>query len=219
MDPVRIVYESGEARTEEKKSKFIAVVVSVHSEEEAAAFLAQKKKQYWDASHNCWAYVIGDRQQLQRCSDDGEPQGTAGRPILEVMLSEHVSNAMIVVTRYFGGTLLGTGGLVRAYSHAAAESLHAGIILQRTQGLRLQIGTDYSGLGKIQYLLANAGIPIMDTVYTEAVVLTVVLEKDRAVSLKNEITEATGARAEFLQEEDCIFGIHDGRVILLEEQA
>ena len=215
MDHIRIVYESGEARTEEKKSKFIAVIQPVCSEEEAAAFLAQKKKQYWDASHNCWAYILGERGQVQRCSDDGEPQGTAGRPILDVMQGEHLSDAMIVVTRYFGGTLLGTGGLVRAYSHAAQEAIGAGVILERINGVLLRIRTDYNALGRIQYILGNAGIPLLNTDYTDIVEMTAALTVDQAQWLKKEVTEATGGKAFFSEEEPCLFGVADDRIILL----
>ena len=215
MDHIRIVYESGEARTEEKKSKFIAVIQPVCSEEEAAAFLAQKKKQYWDASHNCWAYILGERGQVQRCSDDGEPQGTAGRPILDVMQGEHLSDAMIVVTRYFGGTLLGTGGLVRAYSHAAQEAIGAGVILERINGVLLRIRTDYNGLGRIQYILGNAGIPLLNTDYTDIVEMTAALTVDQAQWLKKEVTEATGGKAFFSEEEPFLFGVADDRIILL----
>ena len=97
----------------EKKSRFIATVKPVDSEEEASAFIAEMKKKYWDARHNCYAYVIGERKEFMRCSDDGEPQGTAGKPMLDVLLGEELYNIAVVVTRYFGGTLLGTGGLVR----------------------------------------------------------------------------------------------------------
>lgn len=104
----KVVYQGGSGEIEEKKSRFIATVRPVESEEEAAAFIAEMKKKYWDARHNCSAFVIGRNQELTRCSDDGEPSGTAGRPMLDVLLREGIHNAAVVVTRYFGGTLLGT---------------------------------------------------------------------------------------------------------------
>ena len=128
---IKILYQGGTGEIVEKKSRFIANVFEIHSEEEALSHLAQVKKKYWDARHNCYAFVAGDRHQLQRCSDDGEPQGTAGRPMLDVLLKEEVHNALIVVTRYFGGTLLGTGGLVRAYQKAAQEGLLASTIIEK----------------------------------------------------------------------------------------
>ena len=111
MKEIKIVYEGGEGELIEKKSRFIATVRPVESEEEALEFIAAMKKKYWNATHNCSAFVVGENQELQRCSDDGEPQGTAGRPMLDVLLGEEIHNAAVVVTRYFGGTLLGTGGL------------------------------------------------------------------------------------------------------------
>ena len=109
------IYEGGSDEVVEKKSRFIATVFPVKTEEEAVAIIEETKKKYWDARHNCFAYVIGSKNELQRFSDDGEPSGTAGKPILDVLTGEGVHNALIIVTRYFGGTLLGTGGLVRAY--------------------------------------------------------------------------------------------------------
>ncbi len=111
-----LLVSGAEAELVEKKSRFIATVRPVASEEEAAAFIEEMKKKYYDARHNCSAYVIGSRAQITRSSDDGEPGGTAGRPMLEVLLGSGIRNVAVVVTRYFGGTLLGTGGLVRAYS-------------------------------------------------------------------------------------------------------
>ena len=131
MDSYKAVYQGGEGEIVEKKSRFIATVHPIESEEEALEFIAGLKKKYWNATHNCWAFVAGERQELQRCSDDGEPQGTAGRPMLEVLLGEGIHNAAVVVTRYFGGTLLGTGGLVRAYSKAVQAGLKASVIIEK----------------------------------------------------------------------------------------
>lgn len=122
-DDYVLLIKGAEAELVEKKSRFIATVRPVASEEEAAAFIEEMKKKYYDARHNCSAFVIGDRGQLTRSSDDGEPSGTAGRPMLEVLLGSGIRNIAAVVTRYFGGTLLGTGGLVRAYSGVLKEAL------------------------------------------------------------------------------------------------
>ena len=127
----KILYKGGEGEITEKKSRFIATVRPVETEGEAAAFIAEMKKRYWDASHNCSAFVIGEENPLTRCSDDGEPAQTAGRPMLDVLLGAEVYNACAVVTRYFGGTLLGTGGLVRAYSKAVREGLLNCVILEK----------------------------------------------------------------------------------------
>ena len=121
LEQYKTVLEGGEGEIIEKKSRFIATVRPVEKEEEALSFIEEMRKKYWDATHNCYAYVIGERQEVMRCSDDGEPGGTAGKPMLDVLLGEELYNTAVVVTRYFGGTLLGTGGLVRAYSKAVQE--------------------------------------------------------------------------------------------------
>ena len=148
-------YKEGQGELIEKKSRFIATVRPVETEEEAVTFINETKKKYWDARHNCSAFVIGKNQELTRCSDDGEPAGTAGRPMLDVLLKEGIHNTAVVITRYFGGVLLGTGGLVRAYQGAVQKGLDAAVIIEKFEGQILLITTDYTGLGKIQYLLAQ----------------------------------------------------------------
>lgn len=187
----------------EKKSRFIAEVFPVVSEDEVSAHIEKIKKEYWDARHHCWAYVIGQDPGTERMSDDGEPAGTAGKPILEVIRGRGLTDVLVVVTRYFGGTLLGTGGLVRAYTQAALEGLsHAGI-LRKVPGVRLKIGTDYTGLGKIQYLLAQREISILDTVYTDRVEILTAAAADMAESLKKEITEGTSGQAVIEEDGQC----------------
>lgn len=134
----RTVYEGGEGEVVEKKSRFIASVRPVSTEEEALAFIETIRKKHWNASHNCFAYVIGERSELARYSDDGEPGGTAGKPMLDVLKGEALCNTAVVVTRYFGGTLLGTGGLVRAYSQAVKEGLASSVIITKIRGLNLR---------------------------------------------------------------------------------
>jgi len=133
----RVVYKGGEGEIVEKKSRFIATVSPVESEEEAVTFINEMKKKYWDARHNCSAFVIGSRQEMTRCSDDGEPAQTAGRPMLDVLLREGITNAAVVVTRYFGGVLLGTGGLVRAYQSATQAGLAASQIIEKRLGKKV----------------------------------------------------------------------------------
>ena len=122
-DNYRVLLSGGEGEIVEKKSRFISTIRKCETEEEAVAFIEEMKKKYWDARHNCSAFIIGSRGELTRCSDDGEPSGTAGRPMLEVLTGSGIRNIAVVVTRYFGGTLLGTGGLVRAYTQAVKEGL------------------------------------------------------------------------------------------------
>lgn len=196
----RILLSGGSGQIEEKKSVFIANIARADSEEEATAFIETMKKKYWDARHNCSAFVIGERGELTRCNDDGEPSGTAGRPMLEVLLRENIKNIVVVVTRYFGGTLLGTGGLVRAYTQAVKEGLNDCKIGVLRMGVPLALTTDYNGIGKILYLLSAMGLTPKDSDYGEKVTLQVLVpveEKDRLV---RDITEATAGKTEILQE-------------------
>lgn len=148
IDQFRTVYRGGTGEIVEKKSRFIATVRLVESEEEALSCLEALRKKYWDARHNCFVYIIGENQETVRCSDDGEPSGTAGRPMLDVVQGAGLRNVLVVVTRYFGGTLLGTGGLVRAYSQAVQEGLANSVLIDEICGVRLLIETDYNGIGK-----------------------------------------------------------------------
>lgn len=193
--PYKIVCEGGQDEIVEKKSRFIATVAPVESEEEAAAFIESVRKKYYDARHHCPAYIIGRNSEFTRCSDDGEPSGTAGKPILEVLLGEGVTNTAVVVTRYFGGTLLGTGGLVRAYTQAAQAGLAASKTAVMRYGVFLLITTDYTDLGRVQHLLGSKEIPVVDSQYTDKVVLTVRTPEEEAKGLMDELTDMTGARA------------------------
>lgn len=186
----------------------------VEGEEEALDFIAAMKKKYWNATHNCSAFVVGENQELQRCSDDGEPQGTAGRPMLDVLLGEEVHNAAVVVTRYFGGTLLGTGGLVRAYSKSVQEGLRASKIIEKKIGALLGIRTDYNGLGKVQYLLGQRGLTITGSEYTDIVTVETLVPQAQLQELKEAITEGTNGRAEFIKEEAVCFAFVDGEPLI-----
>ena len=213
----KTVYEGGEGEIVEKKSRFIATVRPVETEEEALAFIEEMKKKYWDARHNCSAYVLGERQELMRCSDDGEPSQTAGKPMMDVLTGAGLTNVAVVVTRYFGGTLLGTGGLVRAYSQAAQAGLAASTIIDKLMGYRLEIRTDYNGIGKLQYIFGQMGLPLMDTVYAEDVVVIVAVPDSDKDSLINKVTEATAGQAQISgQEEHIYFGVRDGEVLLFD---
>ena len=191
----RILLEGGEGEIVEKKSRFIATVRKCETEEEAVAFIDEMKKKYWDARHNCSAFVIGSRGELTRCSDDGEPSGTAGRPMLEVLLGEGIRNIAVVVTRYFGGTLLGTGGLVRAYTQAVKEGLKSCTVGKMRFGCDLKMETDYNGIGKILYLLGQRGIEPLDSAYTETVTLQIRIPAETEEELRKEVVEATCGKA------------------------
>ncbi len=210
----KILWEGGTGELIEKKSRFIATTKPASSEEEAAGFVESLRKKYWDASHNCYAYVIGERGQLQKCSDDGEPSQTAGRPMLDVLLGEGVRDICVVVTRYFGGTLLGTGGLVRAYSGAVQEGLKHSKIVEKRPGSQVRIVTDYTGIGKIQYIQAKRKLTALDTQYTDHVELTLMVPQEETASLTAEITEATSGRAGIDVGDPVYFGVVDGEVVL-----
>ena len=196
----RVLLEGGEGEIVEKKSRFIATIRCVESEEEAVAFIDEMKKKYWDARHNCSAFVIGDRAQLTRCSDDGEPSGTAGRPMLEVLLGDGVRNIAVVVTRYFGGVLLGTGGLVRAYTQAVKEGLGACRIGVMCEGYEMSIKTDYNGVGKVLYLLGQKGLEAFESDYGESVTLRVRVVNEMVETLEKELIEATAGKIEIVKD-------------------
>lgn len=191
----KVLLSDGSGEIVEKKSRFIANVRIVKSEEEATAFIEEMKKKYWDARHNCSAFVIGERAELTRCSDDGEPSGTAGRPMLEVLMGEGLRNVAVVVTRYFGGVLLGTGGLVRAYTQAVKEGLshcERGVMCF---GTRLSVKTEYTEIGRIQYLLSQENIEIEHTDYGEKVEFFLLFQEKKEKELIKKLTEVTGGKA------------------------
>lgn len=217
LECYKTVYRGSEGEIIEKKSRFIANVRLVESEEEALAFIEEMRKKYWNATHNCYAYVIGERRELVRCSDDGEPGGTAGRPMLDVLLGENLYNTAVVVTRYFGGTLLGTGGLVRAYSRAVQEGLAQSDIIEKIYGAILQIETDYNGLGKIQYLIGEKKIPVLESEYTDKVVLRIILPVGEVEKIQAELVEATNGKVITEVTEQLYYAVLNGNVLLGEE--
>ena len=207
----KTVYEGGEGEIVEKKSRFIATVRPVETEEEALAFIEEMKKKYWDARHNCYAYSIGEHREFTRCSDDGEPSGTAGRPMLDVILGEDIYNVAVVVTRYFGGVLLGTGGLVRAYSGAVQEGLRASTVIEKHHGISMAVSADYTMVGKLQYIAAENGLPILDTEYTDRVMMHLLIPADQVGRVDKIITEATSGRVKMEKEKELYFADINGK--------
>lgn len=211
------VYTGGSDEIVEKKSRFIAQVFPVETEEEVLQILEETRKKYWDARHNCYAFVLGAGGEITRCSDDGEPSGTAGRPILEVLTGRGLRNVLVIVTRYFGGTLLGTGGLVRAYSLAAQAGLAASRVITKQAGCLLTVDTDYNGIGKLQYLAAQSGLAVLDTVYTESVQMKVLVPTELCGSVQKEITEATSGQAGISQDEaEVYFACIDKEIVVFD---
>ena len=208
--PYKTILEPAEDEFVEKKSRFIAYTSPVHTVEEANAFIAGIRQRHWDATHNVPAFVL--RSGVQRSSDDGEPGGTAGMPVLDVLLKSGVQDVCVVVTRYFGGTLLGTGGLVRAYSRSLQEGLAASTVIEKTYGISMEVVTDYTGIGKIQYIAGEQKLPILDSEYTDRVVLHLLVPADQIAFVEKAITEGTNGRAKMKKEKDLFYSVIDGEV-------
>ena len=176
--------------------------------------MEEMKNKSWDATHNCSAFVIGERGELCRCSDDGEPSQTAGRPMLDVLLGEEIRNVCAVVTRYFGGTLLGTGGLVRAYSGAVKAGLENCRVVTKRLAKELTVGTDYSGVGKIQYLAAQNGITVLDSQYGTDVTFSFLVPVDEADRFAALLTEGTNGRCSIQVKRELYYGLLNKEILL-----
>lgn len=203
MEEYLALTADGQDEIVEKKSRFIGYARAAESEEAALKFIEEIKKKHYDARHNCYAFSIGTgAQPLLRFSDDGEPQGTAGKPILEVISGSGIRNVCIVVARYFGGTLLGTGGLVRAYTDAAKAALAAAEVCRRRPLIRARLDMDYGELGKLQYLIAKEDARLVDTIYEDRVTVLVDIYAPAYAGFVKAVTEATGARVAVEKQEE-----------------
>ncbi|MCR5834083.1 MAG: YigZ family protein [Selenomonadaceae bacterium] len=184
---------------EVNKSKFLAHVKHVETEEEAREFLQMIRKKYFDATHNCSAWILGERGDKQKSNDDGEPSGTAGNPILETIKKNEITNCIVVVTRYFGGIKLGAGGLIRAYSHTAALGLNASRVVRMTMFRRFSLTLEYSFLATVENYLRNKNIRVASTDYADVVTMELLLLPDQAENFLPEMNDLTAAN--FLCEE------------------
>lgn len=211
----RVLYNEGTGELTEKKSRFIATLRPVKSEKEAEAFIEEMRKKYWDANHNCYAWVIGEKMEAVRCSDDGEPSGAAGRPMLDVLTGAGICNVCTVVTRYFGGTLLGVGGLVRAYSGAVQEGLQNSRILTVCPGGKFTVDTDYNGSGKLSYLFGQQEIRTLDREYTDRVLYTILVPDEKLELLKKAISETTDGKAVLTEAGEVYYAFLDKEILLL----
>ena len=184
---------ANEFRTEYiiEKSRFIATIAPVSTEEEAQAFIQRISKEFWDATHNCTAYAIGPRQEQQRSSDNGEPSGTAGKPMLEVLKKTTITNVAVVVTRYFGGIKLGAGGLIRAYSHSVAKAVQEGPKLLIAPRQIVSLTIDYSYFGSVERQLQTLGLPYQPS-FTDTISLEIYVEPNFVSDLETTITNLTG---------------------------
>lgn len=177
----------------EKRSRFIGHVKPVKTQQEAVSFIHLVKSKYWDATHNVYAYVLRENN-ICRSSDDGEPSGTAGVPVLDVLLKENLVDVCVVVTRYFGGTLLGAGGLVRAYSHGSKIAVDSGHIITMATCKILSVSVDYSFYDRMNLLLENAGANIIDSEFTDAVKIKFSLKSDLVNILSEKLTEMSNGK-------------------------
>lgn len=181
----------GEQEIVIKKSRFIGHAKPVESEEEASAFIEEIKKRHWSATHNCSAYMIGERDQWQKAQDDGEPSGTAGRPILEVIKNRGLKNTVVVVTRYFGGIMLGAGGLVRAYTDGAVAGIDAAGPITLVLHREIRVDVDYTWYGKLENELRGRGVRVGDVSFTDRVVVTCLPEEPEAERFAAWMTDLT----------------------------
>jgi uncharacterized YigZ family protein len=191
----KTILNSATSEFEEKKSRFIANVKPVSDENDALEFINSLRSKYWNATHNVYAYCIDNGTIIQRYSDDGEPSGTAGMPVLEVIKRMGIQNAVVVVTRYFGGTLLGAAGLIRAYSKSAALGLEAAEEVTRKLCIAVNIVVEYTLFGKLQNMLMTNNNIIKDIQYSQDVELCVLIEAGREEGLIADIIDNTNGRA------------------------
>ena len=210
-------YKEGQGELIEKKSRFIATVRPVETEEEAVTFINETKKKYWDARHNCYAYCIGKKQELKRCSDDGEPSQTAGKPMLDVLTGAGLCDTVVVVTRYFGGTLLGTGGLVRAYTAAAKAGVEASEVIEKIPAVQFLVKVTYNQIGTLLYLLGQRGYSQLESEYAEDVSVRFLVPLTERASMEKQLLESFQGSAK-TEIEDYGYYAKNGKELLLFEE-
>ena len=204
----------GNAEIVEKKSRFIANVVPIISEEDALLYLAKIKKEYWDARHNCYAYITFD-QSIKRCSDDGEPSGTAGKPMLEVLQNRNIYGICVVVTRYFGGILLGTGGLLRAYQEATIKGIENAGIAELRLGYKTSWSINYDEYGKFNFLCEKLGVYKIDTQYLDKIKILLVIPISEFETFKFKVLEESSGKIKPTEMEKVNFVLIDKKVVLV----
>lgn len=206
-----------ETKIEEKKSIFICNMKNVESEEDARSFISSVRKKYNDAKHNVYAYVIGQNSEIQKCSDDGEPHGTAGMPVLQIILKKKLTNTAAVVTRYFGGILLGASGLIRTYARAAKEAVDKSEKVEVLCGNKITLTFDYGIYDKLQYFFNNNNIKIEKTSYTDVVKTEFYCENKNLDCIKKNIIDYTNNKLKIeAGKNELLFKLNDGKLILKE---
>ncbi|VIB42691.1 IMPACT domain-containing protein [Clostridioides difficile] len=214
MSNYRTLHEFGTDEITIEKSVFIGYAKPIKSEEEALEFINEIKKKHKDATHNVWAYTVGKNMNIQRYSDDGEPQGTAGIPTLEVIKKEDLRDVAVVVTRYFGGTKLGAGGLVRAYTKGAKLGLEAGKIIYKIMYQEVKVKIDYTQLGKVQNELMNLGYFIKDTVYEDNVEIVVYSRLEDVEKLSEKMIDITSGTGKIILGEEFYLSEQNGEILI-----
>jgi len=211
MDNFKSIHQFGRDEIIINKSRFISSAAPANSEEEALAFIEKIKKEFKDAAHNVYAYTVGENNNIQRFTDDGEPSGTAGMPILNVINQENLRNVVVVVTRYFGGVLLGVGGLVRAYTKGARIGLENGLIVDKVLYYEVRVKIEYTMLGKIENELNKNKFIIKDKIYEEFVsIIVLAREIEKLNSLINEVTSG---KADICVGETSYYSIKDENIV------
>ncbi|MDR1774092.1 MAG: YigZ family protein [Clostridioides sp.] len=209
----KTIHRFGTSEYEIEKSRFIGYAKPVQNEEEAVAFINEIKQKHKDATHNVWAYVLGQTMNVQRYSDDGEPQGTAGIPTLEVIKKSGLTDVVVVVTRYFGGVKLGAGGLVRAYTTGAKIGLESGMIVDKVVYQSIKVMLDYTLLGKVQNFVSNVGYYIKDVDYTDSVDMNLYIKIDEVEKVSSELVEITNGKVEIRLGDEFYVSEKDGKII------
>ena len=192
-----------------KKSEFICTLIPLNDENKINETIGFYKEKYKDATHNCIAYLVGTKE---RANDDGEPSGTAGLSMLNVLKKQELSNIIAIVTRYFGGTLLGTGGLIRAYTKSTQEGIKESMVIEKCLGVMLSLTCDYTTSGKIQYLTATEHIPVLDTVYTDNVTFEMIVPVEEVGSVEKKFMEASMGKAVLEKGEETYYAEIDGKI-------
>ncbi len=213
MSNYKSIHKEGRDEIIINKSKFIGSACPVQTEEEALEFIDRIKKEFKDATHNVYAYVIGENSNIQRYSDDGEPSGTAGMPVLNVIKQENLKNTAVVVTRYFGGVLLGAGGLVRAYTKGAKIGIDSGIIVDKNLFYDVSFKIDYTLLGKMDNELLKNNTIVVDKIYEDQVLFKLIAETEKLEYVEAIVNEITSGKAEIILGHAKYQSVKDGKLI------
>lgn len=213
MSNYKSIHKEGRDEIIINKSRFIGTACPVETEEEALEFIDKIKKEFKDATHNVYAYVIGENSNIQRFSDDGEPSGTAGMPVLNVIKQENIKNAAVVVTRYFGGVLLGAGGLVRAYTKSSKIALESGIIVDKKLFYDVLFKLDYTLLGKMDNELLKNNFILVDKIYEEQVIIKLIAEHEDVDNIKDLVGEVTSGKSKIIIGQATYYSVKNGKIV------